>query len=357
MAANVTTNEQAWARRLPSVRRRVINVSPEAMARAGHLREGQTLPLVLEPAVEGVNLITWATQSRESVGQQLLRYGAVLFRNFGCASAAEFEQVCATLSRELLEYRERSSPRSHVGGRVYSSTDYPADQAIFPHNEHSYSRTFPLRLYFFCETPAARGGETPIADTRKIFRRIDPQIRARFAEKGWMYVRNFGDGFGLSWQTVFQTEDKAAVEQYCRAAEIAVEWKPGNRLRTRQVRDAVTTHPLTGEPVWFNHATFFHVSTLGPGIRRTLLEEFSEEDLPNNSYYGDGSPIEPEVLEHLRDAYTQETISFPWRQGDILLIDNMLTAHARAPFDGPRKVLVTMADPFTRQGATPPQDA
>jgi alpha-ketoglutarate-dependent taurine dioxygenase len=356
MAANMPTNEEARAKKLPAVKRRTINVSPEAMVRAGYLHAGQTLPLVLEPAVEGVNLIAWATGHRDSVEQQLLQYGAILFRNFAGITSNEFEQFCGALSRELLEYRERSSPRSRVSGRVYTSTDYPANQSIFPHNEHSYSLTFPLRLYFFCETPAAEGGETPIADTRKIFRRIDPQIRARFIEKKWMYVRNFGDGFGLSWQTVFQTTDKSVVEQYCRGANISVEWKEGDRLRTRQVRDAITTHPHTGEPVWFNHATFFHVSTLEPGIRRTLLVEFSEEDLPNNSYYGDGSPIEPEVLEHLRHAYAEESVSFPWQQGDILLIDNMLTAHARAPYTGARRILVTMADPFTRPDATPSLD-
>ena len=29
-----------------------------------------------------------------------------------------------------------------------------------------------------------------------------------------MYVRNFGDGFGLDWRTVFQTDDRAAVEAH-----------------------------------------------------------------------------------------------------------------------------------------------
>jgi alpha-ketoglutarate-dependent taurine dioxygenase len=138
------------------------------------------------------------------------------------------------------------------------------------------------------------------------------------------------------------------VEQYCHENDIQWEWKDGNRLRTRQVRPAVARHPRTGEMVWFNHATFFHVSTLEPTIRETLLAEFKEEDLPNNTYYGDGSPIESAVLDELREAYQQEMVPIAWQERDILMLDNMLTAHARAPFVGPRKVLVAMADLFTR---------
>lgn len=344
-----TSQQKIGTRKLPALKRRTISVSVEALTRESYLAPGMTLPLVIEPAIENVNLIAWAAENREHIEQSLLKHGGILFRGFPVTTADKFQEFCRTLSGELLEYRERSSPRSKVHGNVYSSTDYPADQQIFLHNEHSYSLTFPLRIYFFCETPAAERGETPIADVRKVLQRIDPQVVTRFIEKKWMYVRNFGDGFGLPWQTVFQTHDKSAVGRYCEAAGIEIEWKEGDRLRTRQVRDAIAVHPRTGEAIWFNHATFFNVSTLDERIRETMLAEFAEEDLPNNSYYGDGSRIEPEVLEHLRAAYEQELVAFPWRKGDILLLDNMLAAHGRAPYVGERRILVAMAEPVTRQ--------
>ena len=344
----IITEEKIATRKLPSIKRKAVSISAAALTRESYLDSGATLPLVIEPSIENVNLIAWATENREQIEQSLLEHGGILFRGFPVRTLEAFQEFCRTLSGELLEYRERSSPRSRVYGNVYSSTDYPADQTIFLHNEHSYSLTFPLRIYFFCDTPAAERGETPIADMRKVLKRIPPHMVQRFVEKKWMYVRNFGDGFGLSWQTVFQTSDRSAVERYCEDAGIEVEWKPGNRLRTRQVREALTLHPRTGEPLWFNHVTFFNVSTLEPHIRATLLAEFAEEDLPNNSYYGDGSPIEPEVLEQLRAAYEQELVSFPWHKGDVLLLDNMLAAHGRAPYTGERRILVAMAEPVTR---------
>jgi alpha-ketoglutarate-dependent taurine dioxygenase len=163
-----------------------------------------------------------------------------------------------------------------------------------------------------------------------------------------MYVRNFGGEIGLSWQEVFQTRDKGEVEEYCRAVDIQVEWKSLDRLRTWQVRPAIIRHPRTGELVWFNHVTFFHISTLPISIQKELLAEFGDTDLPNNTYYGDGSPIEPDVLSELRELYIRESINFVWERGDVVLLDNISTAHARNQYTGPRQILFAMAEPYSR---------
>jgi len=341
--------KEAGPKKLGAARRKAVGPSAQSWVRAEQFRADRTLPLVIEPTVAGVDLLEWVGRQGDFVRRKLHEHGGLLFRNFGVRGAAEFEQFARAASDgEPLPYKERSSPRSRVAGNIYTSTDYPADQSIFLHNENSYQQAWPMKLFFYCAVAPGEGGETPIADVRNVLRRISPEVRERFAEKGWMYVRNFGDRFGLPWQTVFQTSDKAQVEAYCRANGIEVEWRDGDRLKTRARRPAVATHPRTGEAVWFNHATFFHVTTLAPAVRDVFLSTFKEEDLPTNTYYGDGSPIEPEALEELRRAYHEETVLFPWRQGDILVLDNMLAAHGRAPYSGPREILVGMTEPFAR---------
>ena len=326
------------------VRRQPMVLSSETLVRAEPL-EGDGHVLLVQPAIAAIDLATWARDQKEWIESRLATHGGILFRGFQISSAGALDRVVAAVAGEPLTYRERSSPRHQVSGNVYTSTEHPPDQSIFLHNENSYQHMWPRRVLFCCVTPAETGGRTPIADTRRVYQRIDSAVRQRFVDRQVLYVRNFGEGLGLSWQVVFQTDDRSAVEAYCRNAGIEWTWGNGNRLRTRQVRPAAVRHPRTGEMSWFNHATFFHVSTLDASIRDVLLSQFSDGELPNNTYYGDGQPIEPSVLDELRGAYTDATRTFPWQTGDLLVLDNMLMAHGREPYTGPRSILVGLAMP------------
>ena len=326
-----------------SVRPKAISITSESLVKAAFLHPDERPPLVIEPAVEGVNSISWVKRNRKHMEAKLLEHGALLFRNFNLLGVDGFEQFIRAVAEDLLEYSYQSTPRHVVSGGIYTSTEYPAAHTIPLHNEMAYAHTWPMKIWFYCLTPAERGGETPIADSRKVFARIDPQIRERFREKKVMYVRNYDEGLDLSWSTVFQTTERAEVEAYCRRAGIEFEWRSRHRLRTRQVCQAVAAHPRTNEWVWFNQAHLFHVSNLEPAVRESLSVTYQEEDFPRNAYYGDGSAIESEALSNIRQSYDHETLVFPWQAGDVLMLDNMLMAHGRKPFVGARKVVVGMA--------------
>ncbi|MBE9004883.1 TauD/TfdA family dioxygenase [Fortiea sp. LEGE XX443] len=334
---------------LKTFTRKSIKVSSKNLVVTKFLESEQQLPFVIQPAVDGVNLVSWASTNRDWIEQQLIQYGALLFRNFQVNSHSEFANFMQGIAGELIEYSYRSTPRTQVDGKIYTSTEYPPDQSIPLHNEMAYSLNWPMKIAFFCVKAAEQGGETPIADSRKVFQRINPKIKERFIQKKIMYIRNYGQGIDLPWETVFQTNDKAEVEAYCQSTDIDFAWLDGNKLRTSQVCQAVATHPQTGDLVWFNQAHLFHVSSLKDEVRQSLLAVLNPEELPRNSYYGDGSEIEAFVLAEIQKIYEQETVIFSWQAGDILLLDNMLVAHGRKPFTGARKVLVGMAQPYTNQ--------
>lgn len=331
------------------------DIKPQAVApaqlnlvEATSLAGNATLPLVFQPRIRNVELAVWAGHHRELIEHELLKHGAVLFRNFKLGGVTEVGEFARVFVPDLMEYREPSTPRSEVKNRIYTSTEYPPDQAILLHNEMSYSDAWPMKVWFYCEQAAREGGETPIADSRQVLALLDDEVKERFAERQVMYVRNFGDGFGLSWQTVFGTTSRENVEAHCRRAGIEFQWKDHDRLRTRQVRQAMAKHPRTGEQVWFNQAHVHNILSLEPALRASLLSVAEDEDYPLdiNTSYGDGSPIETATLRNIHAAYRQATVAFPWQAGDILMVDNMLVAHGRAPFSGSRKIVVAMAEPF-----------
>ncbi|WP_170113173.1 TauD/TfdA family dioxygenase [Ahniella affigens] len=300
------------------------------------------LPVLIRRLGFGVDLVTWAVAHQELLERLLLRHGALVFQGFKINGSTHFEQLIAKLyQRELLEYTNRSTPRTQVKGRIYTSTEYPPDETIPLHNENAYTSAWPSRVFFFCMTPSSQGGETTIADSRRVLARISPATRARFERLGVRYVRNYGV-LDLPWHEVFQTHDKGEVESFCHQRGISCTWQSDGGLRTEEVCQATTVHPVTGESVWFNQAHLFHVSSLKSDVRDALVDSMPESAWPRNAYYGDGSAIEPDVLAEIRQAFDAETVARPWQAGDVLLVDNVLAAHGRKPFTGTRKVLVGM---------------
>jgi amino acid adenylation domain-containing protein len=316
-----------------------------ALANWGSLAHGR-LPAVARAQAPGVDPAHWAVRERAAILAQLRDTGGVLLRGFATRTVGDFCRFVEALSPHLIHYSERSSPRTEIATGVYTSTDHPPDQPIVLHTEQSYTLNWPMRILFWCETAPTDRGRTPIADTRGVLSRLSPPTVAAFEARGIRYVRNYIPGISLSWQDVFQTEDRAVVESFCRAEDIAFEWLGEDRLRTSQRRPAIRRHPDTGERLWFNHGYFFNLAALPVDVQQGLRASLAEADYPYHTYFGDGGAIPAAMLEEIRAAYDSETVAFDWQQGDILLLDNMRVAHGREPFSGERRIRTAMTDPI-----------
>jgi hypothetical protein len=309
------------------------------------------LPLVVEPDESYTSdagrehLLRLCLEDRDSLHEKLLKHGALLLRGLPVLTATEFARFVRSFSsRELLDYVGGASPRIKLGGGVYTSTEYSETVRLSLHNELSYTYRWPAQLFFCCVVPPREGGETPLADSRAILREIDIDVLNLFKRKKIRYVRNLAGlaGSGFSWQDAFETFDKAAVEDYCRAGSIEFEWKEDDRLWLSEKRPATFRHPDTGDEVWFNQAEGFHPSALDAATYSALISTMKEEEFRLNAYFGDGGSIDLSALEHIREVVRREMVLIKWQAGDILILDNVLTAHGRMPFKGARKVLLAM---------------
>lgn len=328
--------------------KRFIDVAPTPLSFSGDTMvhtepgiPGKRLPLMVTPRVDGIDAIEWARNDRDFISTKLHEHGGLLFRNFGLESAVDFQEfanaVCGSLYSDYGDL-----PREESADQIYHSTPYPPDKSILFHNESSHLNSWPMSQLFYCVTAAKEGGETPLIDCREAYQRLPVALRERFRTKSLMYVRNFTEGLDVSWQDFFRTDDRSAVEERCRQSNMEFEWKPDGGLRTRQICDAILEHPVTGEMVFFNQIQLHHVACMDPELRQSMSALFREEDFPRNVYFGDGTPIEDSVMEDIGRLYDEISVALPWQEGDVILLDNMLTAHARNPYVGPRKIVVAM---------------
>jgi alpha-ketoglutarate-dependent taurine dioxygenase len=285
----------------------------------------------------------WAVAHSDAVQAALQEHAAVFLRGFPVDTGAEFQEFARALSGgSWAEYTEKATPRSHVSGSVFTATEYPADRSIFVHNESSHVLRWPRYLYFWCDVPAAEGGETPLCDTRRVHRELPEGIRRRFAREGWVYQRTFGNGIGFSWESVFNVATMAELEEYCAANNMALRQRD-DRVSVRYRRWATVQHPDTGVSSWFNHGVFFNRWNLEPELQE-FAEELGEDALPYNTFHGTGEPVARETVEEIRRVYGRATVSKQYQHGDVLLVDNIAAAHGRHPYRGDRRVLVTMTD-------------
>ncbi|MFN0051912.1 MAG: TauD/TfdA family dioxygenase [Planctomycetales bacterium] len=307
------------------------------------------LPLVIEPArgapPSSHELVQLIRERKGWIDDMLHRYGGVLFRGFSLPTVEDFQCVSQAALPALKPYVEGQSPRTKVADNVYTSTEFPPQYRITLHNELSYTKAPPPRIVFHCHIEPVDGGETPIVDCRRIYEKVDPALRARFERAGVRYVKNMhgqARGLGKSWSEHFETSDRQHIEEYLCDNDIDYQWTPDGALRTWSIRPGVMRHPVTGEMHWFNQANLWHVTNVDERHRKQLLDRCGIDNLPTHAYYGDGTPIDDTDLDRVRKVMWDEAAIFPWKQGDVLILDNYLVAHGRMPYSGPRKILVAM---------------
>jgi alpha-ketoglutarate-dependent taurine dioxygenase len=284
-----------------------------------------------------------AGEHRTALHALVGEHGSLLVRGLGLRDAAETESVFRQLG-SLMTETEAFAPRRRYAECVYSSSKWPPNQPMCMHHELSYVLEPPGLMLFACLVAPTGGGATPVADSSAVLQALPAELVERFEREGWLLVRNYNEDIGASITESFGTDDRSAVESYCRANAIKFEWQPGGGLRTWQRRNAIVRHPRTGQRCWFNQIAFLNQWTMDPEVREYVVDVYGADGLPFDTRFGNGDPIGADVVQVINEAYEAHTARERWQAGDLLLVDNIRTAHGREPFEGPREIVVAMAD-------------
>src|SRR6266478_4524165 len=231
----------------------------------------------------------WAAERRDALRALVVEHGSLLVRGLGLRDVAETDAVFRRLG-SLMPETEAFAPRRRYAQGVYSSSKWPPNQPMCMHHELSYTLEPPSLMLFACLTAAAKGGATPVADAPAVLDALPADLVERFEQAGWLLIRNYNEDIGASLADAFGTDDRGAIESYCRAHAIDFEWRPGGALRTRQRRRAIVPHPINGRRCWYNQIAFLNEWTLDPELREYLVDIYGEDGLPFNTRFGNGVP-------------------------------------------------------------------
>lgn len=322
----------------------------------------QGAPVVIEPAENRYltlqDLLQIIQERNDDFRHILHTEGALLLRGFPVYSPDDFAEVIEALNLgTYLNYIGGDSPRIKVRKGVYTSTEAPPSVRIPLHNELSFVKYYPRNIYFFCQVEPVNGGETPIGDARKIYEAIDPEVRQRFIERELKYVARYYHKSLImdtmnkiqkghkNWMEVFETETKEEVERLCRECEYGCKWLRRDWVQISQERPATLNHEVTGETTWFNQAHLYDYNPKFLGLWRYIGYRlfYCRRDIRHHEiFYRDGERISRKDLYHILDVLEDQSIYFKWKQGDVLVLDNVLMMHGRAPFSGKRRVLTSL---------------
>ena len=286
----------------------------------------------------------WAAEHRDALRSLVAEHGSVLVRGVGLSDASGVGAVFRQLAHGLMTEQEAFAPRQAYADGIYTSTKWPANQPMCMHHELSYRLEFPGLLLFACLSAPARGGATALADAATVLNALPVDLVDRFERHGWLLTRTYNDEIGASYDEAFGTDDRRAIESYCRANAIEFEWQPDDGLRTRQRRSAIVRHPVTGQRCWFNQIAFLNEWTLAEEVHEYLVDVYGADGLPFNTWFGNGDPVGADVVQLINEVYEANTVREDWQVGDLMLVDNLRTAHSREPFEGQREVVVALAD-------------
>ncbi len=309
-------------------------------------------PLTLETVTlsgDAQSTIEWVAGAQGELRQRTIDDGALLLRNSGLTTQSEFLAAIKQFSPRLDGYLGGMSPRTSLGGGVYTSTELSSSLEIPLHIEGSYLPQIPRFVLFLCTLAPSGEGRTPIGDMSG----LEDVLPESFVEKarayGIEYQANLhaGSGMGKSWQATFETGERGRAEEHLSSLDCGYEWLPDGCLRVSYRAEAFHRHEPSGKNIWVAQIATWHPYALGENIYRKLQRAYPEpRAFPKMVFFGNGEPINEDDVHVLMEQTRQRETKFEWRTEDLLILDNHRVAHGRERFAGERSIWVAMTTPL-----------
>tara|TARA_R110002111_G_scaffold262444_2_gene338549 strand:+ start:24586 stop:25623 length:1038 start_codon:yes stop_codon:yes gene_type:complete len=314
--------------------------------------------LFIEPAGERLRalpaFIEWASSRRAILDKLICAHGGVVLRGFPITETEDFGALAGIFPTFAGDYVGGLAPRTQIAGKVMEATRLDKNVKIRLHSEMAYMQNFPPRVAFFSKKTAEIGGETIIASTRGLLDALPAELREKVATHGVMTVRNFAAPSGQldstvphvdlrGWDVAFETEDQDEVSRLCAQRGLEPIWNEDGSLTVVNRTAAVVTHPQTKQKLYRSNLHIYTVNSNMEGLDAEIIRRLREtQKRPSGTFLGNGESLTPEENLHFTAFLDRQTRAWRWKDGDVMILDNLQVWHGRNPYEGSRDVQVAM---------------
>ena len=275
----------------------------------------------------------------KKVKEKVDEIGAVLLRGFSIDTVEKFATISNSFGSNDVNMSCSAGPRINMGHNVFTSNEAPSEKSIPVHHEMAQCKEYPSYVLFYCIFPAEEGGCTPIIKSSKVceeFKKKFPEITKRIKKEGVRYLREFPETtdhnspLGKSWKDTFNVKTEQELEEVLNKKNIQWKWLDNGTVQT-------ISEPINIFRRYNNEEIIFMAAetsllNIQKGPKKKLihgnLEHFDKKTEQAFIYIGNY-------------AYN-ESVRIPWQKYDVLVLNNNLVMHARDPFIGERKILVSL---------------
>jgi alpha-ketoglutarate-dependent taurine dioxygenase len=259
---------------------------------------------------------------RDSILRLVHVSGAAVLRGFEVGDARDHESLMtdgfgfspiytADYLKRTQAFLKAADRAPRAGGTLL---DLPVDPTMQgPHIENGWRSRRPRYVSFWCELAPLHSGETALFDMSESYEMLGTGLRSYFERYPSIYPA-YGERFAIDSLLIHpHTRRTCLVLWYFESplAERAVAaYKKTLHFRNWRVPVAIAPHTAVNYPL--QH------------LFRRDDEEFALSEAETNE---------------LMDVVYQSAWYLDWRKGDVLILDNISTAHGRMPCDSSRRLV------------------
>jgi alpha-ketoglutarate-dependent taurine dioxygenase len=252
----------------------------------------------------------------------LAKHGMILFDKMA-SGHEDFQAFTEKFTNQFIVHGSPIRKKISDDGRTKTVNEGYADIAL--HAELQNTPFIPDVLWFFCDQPATKGGQTTVADGVEFLRKLSPSSRKALIGKKIRYKMVWSPDY---WETYFAGIDKEHIlSELQKLGGIEGHFDSNNELT--YFYDSSPVNVTYGGELALTSSILTHAQYEIDKSRFQAKDQVTRHDF----FYPNGKRLPKALIEELFEVAEKVTHELEWKANQFVMIDNYRLLHGRRSFE------------------------